>query len=201
MLRNNTVEKVLTTGVVANIFLLANGVDIGRPNKDFISKKFKDSEKLLKEAREVIDTWPEKLKMPRDVALNEDGKRKRVSIEELPADLPIWDIGLDTIVEYSDYIERAKTIIANGPAGVFETEEFALGTEELFMAMARSEGFSVMGGGETSTVCSILNIANDIDHISTGGGACISFLGGKTMPVKTALERSKHLYEEGAYKK
>ena len=104
-------------------------------------------------------------------------------------------------MEYSDYIERAKTIIANGPAGVFETEEFALGTEELFKSIAWSEGFSVMGGGETSTVCSILNISNKIDHISTGGGACISFLGGKTLPARIALERSKYLYEEGAYKK
>lgn len=201
MLRNNTVDMVLTTGVVANIFLLASGVDIGTPTKEFIAKKFNDSDKLLKEAKEVMDAWPDKVKVPRDVALNDGGKRKRVSVKDLPSDLPIWDIGLDTIVEYSDYIERAKTIIANGPAGVFENDEFALGTEELFRSIARSEGFSVLGGGETSTVCGILNISNEIDHISTGGGACISFLAGKTMPVKIALERSKYLFEEGAYKK
>lgn len=200
MLSNNTVDMVLTTGVVANIFLLAKGVDIGTPNREFITKKFKDADRMLIEAQEVLQTWPDKLKVPRDVAVNDDGKRKRISVEDLPTDLPIWDIGLDTIVDYSDYIERAHTIIANGPAGVFETEEFALGTEELFRAMARSEGFSVVGGGETSTVCSILNIDRDIDHISTGGGACISYLGGKAMPVKIALERSKQLHEEGAYK-
>jgi len=65
--------------------------------------------------------------------------------------------------------------------------------------MARSEGYSVMGGGETTTVCAMLDISKKIDHISTGGGACISFLGGKSMPVKIALERSHTLYEQGAY--
>ena len=201
MLRNGIVDMVLTTGVVANIFLMAKGVDLGGHNKDFIHSKFKDADKLLSQAKEVLGKWPEKVKLPTDVALNDDGKRKRVSVSELPSELPIHDIGLDTIVEFSDYIERAKTIIANGPAGVFETEEFTLGTEELFRAMARSEGYSVVGGGETSMVCSILEIADQIDHISTGGGACVSFLGGKTMPVKVALERSKKLKEEGAYKK
>jgi phosphoglycerate kinase len=200
MLTNRTVDMVLTTGVVANIFLMAKGVDIGTPTREFLRKKFTDLDKLLKDAAEIMKTWPDKLKVPKDVALNNDGERMRVPLSELPIDLPIWDIGLDTIVEFSDYIERAKLIIANGPAGVFETSEFALGTEELFKSMARSEGFSVMGGGETSTVCSILNISREIDHISTGGGACISFLGGKTMPVKIALERSKQLHEEGAYK-
>jgi len=201
MLMNNTVETVLTTGVVANIFLMANGIDLGAPSRDYITSKFKDPDHLINEAKEVLEKWPDKIKLPSDVALNDAGKRKRHSVTDLPVDLPIWDIGLDTIVEYSDYIERGKTIIANGPAGVFETKEFALGTEEIFLAIARSEGFSVMGGGETSTVCSILNISKDIDHISTGGGACISFLGGKAMPVKIALERSKLLFEEGVYKK
>ena len=201
MLMNNTVEFVLTTGVVANIFLMGKGVDLGEPNTSFIRKKFKDHEQLIKQAKKVLDTWPEKVMLPSDVAVNADGSRQRVELKDLPSEYPIWDVGLDTIVEFSDQIERAKTIIANGPAGVFETKEFALGTEELFRAMARSEGYSVMGGGETSTVCSILNISRDINHISTGGGACISFLGGKPMPVKIALERSKQLYDEGAYKK
>ena len=195
-------DKVLTGGVVASLFLLARGIKLGGPSLGFIKEKIPNSKKVIEQAGKLLKKYgPERILTPVDVALNDKGQRKGVPLDELPSEKPIWDIGLDTIVEYSDYIERAKTIIANGPAGVFETEEFALGTEELFMAMARSEGFSVMGGGETSTVCSILNIANDIDHISTGGGACISFLGGKTMPVKTALERSKHLYEEGAYKK
>lgn len=201
MLHNNTVDTVLTTGVVANIFLMAKGIDLGTPNRDFITSKFKDYEKLLDQARGVMERWPDQIKIPSDIALNENGNRLRASVSELPAELPIWDIGLDTIVEYSDNIERAKTLIANGPAGVFETKDFALGTEELFLAMARSEGYSVMGGGETSTVCSILNIEKDINHISTGGGACISYLAGKAIPVKIALERSKQLYEEGAYKK
>ena len=83
MLRNNTVDMVLTTGVVANIFLMASGVDIGGPNKEFITRKFKESDRLLKEAREVIDGWPDKIKMPRDVALNDGGIRKRVSVKEL----------------------------------------------------------------------------------------------------------------------
>lgn len=200
MLSNGMVDYVLTTGVVANIFLYASGVNIGKPSTEYIMTKFKDPEKIINEAKDILKKWPDKVKMPTDVALNDHGKRKGISVKELPVDIPIYDIGLDTIVEYSDYIERAKTIIANGPAGVFEMEEFALGTEELFKAMANSEGFTVMGGGETTTVCSILGISDMIDHISTGGGASINFLAGKPMPVKIALERSKHLYNEGHYR-
>jgi len=200
MLSNDIVDNVLTTGVVANIFLHANGVDPGKPSTDYIMTKFKDPEKIIREAKEILKKWPDRVKIPVDVALNDNGTRKGVTVKELPADLPIYDIGLDTIVEYSDYIERAKTIIANGPAGVFEMEEFAIGTEELFRAMADSEGFTVVGGGETTTVCSILGISDRIDHISTGGGASINFLAGKPMPVKIALERSKKLHTEGHYR-
>lgn len=199
MLANDIVDTVLTTGVVANIFLMARGVDLGAPNREFIMKKFKDADRLIRDAAGVMATWPDRVRVPTDVAGNDNGTRVHIPVKDLPTDLPIWDIGLDTIVEYSEIIELARTIIANGPAGVFETEEFALGTKELFRTMARSDGFTVMGGGETTTVCSLMNIERNIDHISTGGGACISFLGGKTMPVKIALERSRQLHEEGAY--
>jgi phosphoglycerate kinase len=103
-------------------------------------------------------------------------------------------------VEYRKQILAAKNLILNGPAGVFEIEEFAVGTTIIYNAIAESEGFSVIGGGETVAAARNLNLEKKINHISTGGGACLSFLSGKTMPAIDALIRSKILYEEGHFK-
>ncbi|MCK5558954.1 MAG: phosphoglycerate kinase, partial [Thermoplasmata archaeon] len=114
----------------------------------------------------------------------------------LPVNKPILDIGLETIVIYSKHIKKAKIIIANGPAGVFEHEDFALGTNEIFNAIANSKGFSIVSGGETTAVVNKLGIASKINHISTGGGACINLIAGKELPVVEALKQSKLLFEK-----
>ena len=100
---------------------------------------------------------------------------------------------------YSNHIKKAKIIIANGPAGVFEIEDFAIGTNEIFNAIANSKGYSIVGGGETTTVVNKLGIASKINHISTGGGACIYLIAGKKMPVVEALKRSKKLYDKDVF--
>jgi len=117
-----------------------------------------------------------------------------VPASELPATLPIVDIGLDTIAHYADEVGRAKTIIMNGPAGVFEIEEFSVGTRELFTAVAEADAFTVVGGGHTVAAVERLGLANGIDHVSTGGGALISFLAGKELPLVTALRRSREKF-------
>lgn len=200
MLSNNIVDKVLTSGLVANIFLLANGHDLGEPNISFLERELGGYEELTELAKGLDDEYSGRVDVPSDLVINDNGRRKAILLADLPAKSRIFDIGLDTAVGYRKQILGAKNIILNGPAGVFEIEEFAVGTTILYNAIAESQGFSVIGGGETVAAARNLKLEGKVDHISTGGGACISFLAGKSMPVIDALKHSKKLYEKGHYK-
>lgn len=200
MLNNNIVDKVLTTGIVANIFLLARGHDLGEPNISFLEREVGGYEELTEQAENLDSEYGEKIQVPTDLVLNDNGMRRACLVDDLPAKLRVFDIGLDTAVGYRKQILDAKNIILNGPAGVFEIEEFAVGTTIIFNAIAESEGFSVIGGGETVAAARNLNLTRKVNHISVGGGACISFLAGKSMPAIDALKHSKKLYEKGHYK-
>jgi phosphoglycerate kinase len=200
MLKNDMVDKVLTTGVVANIFLLARGHDLGAPNTSFLQKEVGSYDELTEQAKGLDNEYKDRIDTPSDLVLNDNGNRKGISVKDLPADLLINDIGLDTAVNYRKQILAAKNIILNGPAGVFEIEEFAVGTTIIYNAIAESEGFSVIGGGETVAAARNLNLGDKVNHISTGGGACISFLAGQSMPAIEALKHSKELYDKGHYK-
>ena len=196
---NNFLEKgvseVLTGGVVANIFLIASGVDIGKPSTEFIIQHISEYEEVIDSARKLIDNHGERIVLPTDVAINENGLRRGISIEELPTEHAIYDIGLDTLVSYIKKIEKAGTIISNGPMGVFENPEFAAGTRETFSAMANSKGITVVGGGETTMAFNQMGLSSKIEHLSTGGGSCISFMSGEIMPALEAMRRSKIRYE------
>ncbi len=201
MLQNNIVDKVLTAGVVANIVLMARGHDLGEPTRTFLERELGGYIELMEIAIGLDKDFKGKIQVPTDLVLNDDGKRRAILLDDLPPKLQIFDIGLDTAVEYRKQILEAKNIMLNGPAGVFEIEDFAVGTKIIFNAIAQSQGFSVIGGGETVVAARNLKLGGKVNHISTGGGACISFLAGKTMPVIEALKRSKRLYEEGHYRR
>ncbi len=185
------VDYVLTGGVVANIFLMAANKDIGKPSTEFVKKNIYNHEKIIADAKKLIGKYNERIVYPSDVATNANGKRIGVSIDQLPTENPIHDIGLDTLVKYINLIEEAGTIIANGPMGVFENSEFAIGTREVFQAIANSEGMTVVGGGETAMAFNQMGLAKGVEHISTGGGACIAFMADETMPALEAMRRSK----------
>jgi phosphoglycerate kinase len=189
------VNEVLTGGVVANIFLIASGVDIGKPSTEFVIQHISEYEKVIDNARKLIDNYDKKVVLPTDVAINEDGLRRGISIEELPTKHAVFDIGLDTLVSYIEKIEKAGTIISNGPMGVFENPEFAAGTRETFNAIASSKGIAVVGGGETTMAFNQMGLSSKIEHLSTGGGSCISFMSGEIMPALEAMRRSKIRYE------
>ena len=190
------VEKILTGGVVANIFLIASGVDIGKPSTEFIEKHINNHETVIKLAKELLKKYEGRIEIPTDVALNIDGKRYGTNVSNLPQEHSLYDIGIDTLVNYINIIEEAGTIIANGPMGVFEDSEFATGTNEVFSAISKSNGMTVVGGGETAMAFNQMGLANGIRHISTGGGACISFMSGETMPALEAMRRSKNKFNK-----
>ena len=190
------VEQILTGGVVANIFLIAYGIDIGKPSTEFIENQIPDHEKVIELAKKLLSKYDGKIEIPSDVALNKDGKRYGTNVENLPDNYPLFDIGVDTLVRYIQIIESAGTVIANGPMGVFEDSEFATGTNEIFSAISKSKGMTVVGGGETAMAFNQMGLAEGIKHISTGGGACISFMSGETMPALEAMRRSKKRFND-----
>lgn len=190
LLEKGIVDKVLTTGGVANMFLQANGVDPGAPTTDFMKKEVEEYETYVGQCKELLAKFRDRVLLPTDVVLNDGGKPKPLWVRDLPSTLQIYDIGLDTIARYADEIRAAKTVFFNGPAGVFEKEEFGVGTRELLQAIAESDAFSVVGGGHTVAAIEQYGLEDAMDHVSTGGGALINFLAGKELPLVTALERS-----------
>ncbi|MCR5027413.1 MAG: phosphoglycerate kinase [Methanobrevibacter sp.] len=188
VLSNGTADSILTTGIVGNIVLWASGADIGQVNRDFIASR--GYEDMVEKSRELIERFGDKVKYPIDVAIEKDGERADVDIDEIPNEA-IFDIGVKTIAFYANEIRNAKYIFANGPAGVFEDPNFAMGTEDLINAIASSEGFSLIGGGHIAAATAGLGLEDQMSHLSSGGGACISMLAGKKLAAVEALKNSK----------
>ncbi len=194
MLEHNIVDQILTGGLVANIFLIAKGIDVGPINKEVLNKELGNYEPLVSVAKEILKNY--EVVTPTDFAISVDGKRLEINISELEDSKQIMDIGIETIENYKDIIKNAKSIILNGPLGVYEMPEFSDGTEEVFKAISELDAFKVAGGGHTISAISKMGLSRKFDHISVGGGALISFLAGEDMPVIEALKRSKLKFEK-----
>jgi phosphoglycerate kinase len=190
------ITYILTGGVVANIFLMAEGIDIGVPSTSFIKNNVPNYKVIISKAKKLLKKYPDQIIYPNDVALNKEGKRIGVHTESLPTKYPIHDIGLDTLVKYIKYIDKAGTIIANGPMGVFENAQFAIGTREVFKAISNNPNMTVVGGGETAMAFNQMGLTSKVEHVSTGGGACIAFMADETMPALEAMRRSKIKYNK-----
>ena len=198
MLEKGIVDTVLTSGGVSNLFLEASGVDPGEPTTEFMRREVPDYDRLQAECKDLLRKYGKRILLPTDVVLNDGGERMPIRVDSLPAKLPVYDIGLDTIAHYIEVIHRAKTIFFNGPAGVFELEPFSVSTRELLTAVAESEGLSVVGGGHTVAAVEQFGLQAQIDHLSTGGGALMQFLAGKELPLVTALRHSFKKFGKGS---
>lgn len=185
VLEKGCADRVLVTGVVANVFLAASGVNIGSANLNFIEKQ--GYLEQIDIARDLLKRFKKSIGLPVDVALNKNDERVEEKVSKLNTELPIHDIGIETMVNFSREISSAKTVVMNGPAGVFENEPFALGTNELIRAGSKS-GFSIVGGGHIAAAAELLGVSNKFSHVSTGGGACIDFLAGEKLAGIEALK-------------
>ncbi len=183
----NNADYIITGGLVGNILLAAKGYRIGEPSIEVI--RGKKMTEQIDIARELLREHENKILMPVDVALNEHGKRVEIPVGELPAKFPIFDIGKETVKKYKGIIAKSGTIFANGALGVFEEKDFAYGTAEIIKAIADSKGFSVIGGGHTVAAANELDAGDKIDHISSGGGACIDLIAGYKLPGIEALRK------------
>ena len=187
VLRRGGADKILTSGVVATVFLMAAGINIGEANRKFVE----DQEYLeqIPIAAKLLAEYPDKIAMPVDVALNTNGERIDVAVSALSNDLPIADIGLETIVDYSKELKDARVTVMNGPAGIFEQEKFKLGTSELLKAASESD-YSIAGGGHSVAAIEQLGLEPKFSHVSMGGGASITYLSGEPLPGIEALKKS-----------
>ena len=137
-----------------------------------------------------MNKYPGAIVTPVDLAMDVNGKRKEIDIENLPTDNSIFDIGTKTANKFGDIIRKAKTIVVSGPVGVFENPEFKAGSQIVLQAVAESEGFSLVGGGHTVAAVEKLGLADKMSYVSTAGGALIEFLMGKQLPGVVALEKA-----------
>ena len=187
-LRDGMVDRVLTAGLVANVMLVAAGVDVGAPSLDFIRQS--QLEPFIDESKTILAEHGEKIVLPSDLAVVAGGARREMAVADLPVAEQIVDIGAHTIADYAAWIAACGTVFANGPAGVFEKPETELGTKVLWYAMAGTKGFSALGGGDSVRAVNRFGLGDRFDYVCTAGGAMVQFLSGKPMPVIEALKES-----------
>ncbi|MBN2518405.1 MAG: phosphoglycerate kinase [Candidatus Altiarchaeota archaeon] len=187
-IKKRLADYMLLTGVPSIVFLKAKGYDIGDSNEKFLAKN--KYELAHKTAEKILRGNEDKIYMPLDLAIDKDGRRVEVDVDELPLDYPIKDVGSKTVEEYTRILNSLRTVFGNGPAGVFEDERFAYGTKMIFEAMAKSPAYSVVGGGDTSAAVRQLGIEG-FDYVSSGGGALLNMLAGKPAPALEVIARQR----------
>ena len=180
------VDQLIVGGGIANTFLLASGKRIGESLAE---------PELVKEAQAIIDLMKARgaeVPLPVDVVVADEvsalARANRIPVDEVGPHDRILDVGAKTSAKLTDIIAHAGTIVWNGPVGVFEHNQFAGGTKMMASAIAHSEAFCIAGGGDTLAAIAKFHIAQDVGYISTGGGAFLEFLEGKTLPAIAALE-------------
>lgn len=179
------VDEILIGGGVAMTFLHASGIDVGASAVDY---------KILEEVgviQRIIEKTNTTLHLPVDVVaareLSDESETRVCSVNEIPEGWHAFDIGPETTRLFSERIREAKMLVWTGPMGVYELEAFSNGTKQLGAAVAQSSAYSIIGGGETGEAMERFGVAKAASFISTGGGACLAFLRGKTMPALAAL--------------
>lgn len=179
------VDSLIIGGGMAYTFLKAQGKEIGRSLLDKEKIEFA-RDMLARAAAKGV-----KILLPVDTVATDNFKNptmsKIVSVDEMPADLEGVDIGPESITIFSKVVLEAKTVIWNGPMGVFEVPQFAAGTKAIAEAMSKSKGVTIVGGGDSAAAVEQMGYAERVSHVSTGGGASLEFMEGIELPGIAAL--------------
>lgn len=177
------VDKLIIGGGMAYTFLKAQGLEIGRSLLD---------ESNLEFAKKVVADHSDKVVLPIDTLvtteLKEDAQPKPAKVDSIPADQMGADIGPETVKLFSQLVGMAGTVVWNGPMGVFEMAPFAEGTKAIAKALADGKAVSIVGGGDSAAAIEKFGYADQVSHVSTGGGASLEFLEGKVLPGIAALQ-------------
>lgn len=188
VLGSGAADTILTGGLVGQILLASQGVEIGSGTLGFIEKS--GYAEFIEKAKSFYSRYADKIVLPTDLAQVVDGVRVEAKVGEIPADFDAMDVGSETAEKYRQIILSSKTVFANGPVGVFEKTESELGTRALFTAMAETEAYTVVGGGDSVTAAAKYGVTDRLGYICTGGGALIRFLTGEELPVVKALRHA-----------
>lgn len=176
-------DRILIGGGMANTFFKAMGFEVG----DSLVE-----EDAIQTAKSLLDKAAGKLVLPVDVvvadAFDNDAQTRVVAPNEVSAGWQILDIGPKTLVTFDSALKGAKTVTWNGPLGVFEMPTFAVGTFEMARLLAELDATTIVGGGESAAAVQQVGLVDQMSHVSTGGGASLQFLEGKTLPGVAALD-------------
>ncbi|GAB2923334.1 phosphoglycerate kinase [Rheinheimera gaetbuli] len=181
------VDQLIVGGGIANTFIAANGNNVGKSLYE--ADLMPEAQRLMAQAKSRGGNIP----VPTDVVVGQAFSETTLAtlkpVSAVDNEDMIFDIGPDTTAELVNILKSAGTIVWNGPVGVFEFEQFSAGTKALAQAIADSDAFSIAGGGDTLAAIDKYNIADKVSYVSTGGGAFLEFLEGKTLPAVAILEQ------------
>jgi phosphoglycerate kinase len=179
-------DRLLIGGAMANTFLKAHGLEIGRSYYE--EEALDTAARLVREAKAA----DKELLLPRDAvvttALEPGAPHRVVPVNAVPPDMLIADVGPQTVQHYAGALSGARTVIWNGPMGVFEIPPFDAGTRQVAEALTRVDGTTIVGGGDSVAALEEAGLADRVTHVSTGGGASLEFLEGKVLPGVAALD-------------
>jgi phosphoglycerate kinase len=177
------VDSLLIGGAMANTFLKAQGYQVGQSLIE---------DESVPTAQQILEQAGDKLVLPVDVVVGDEfaaeAEARTVSVEEVPPDWRILDAGPRTLDLFKEKLASAKTVVWNGPLGVFEFPKFAVGTVTLAKTLAETQATTIVGGGDSVAALKQAGLIDKMSHVSTGGGAALEFLEGKTLPGVAALE-------------
>lgn len=174
-------DKILIGGALANSFLKAKGIEVGESKLE-----------KVKEAKKILENFREKILLPKDVVVGKefesDTNTRLVSVDKIKEDELAMDLGPETLNEYKEELQKAKTIFYNGPLGVTEFDKFSLGTKEILGKLFQLDSRTIVSGGNTASVVNKLGLTENFSHVSTGGGSSLKFLSGEKLPGIEALK-------------
>lgn len=186
ILANRKADKILIGGVLAKVFLKAAGYRLNANDED----EMKGLQPYVERAGVIVEKFRNHIETPVDLAAEDSKGRSEVPLDGLAKAGPALDIGSRTIKKYQEIVKTAKTIVANGPLGVFEKNGYDYGTRAILEEAASGEAYTVLGGGHLAGYANILGIEEKFSHISTAGGAMLSLLAGQSLPAIEALRRA-----------
>ncbi len=187
LIQNGRADHVLLTGLIGNVFMRAQG-RIRYP------LGIKREDEVVSKAHALIGEYPDVFSTPVDIAIDKDGDRVEMDVRELESGDKIYDLGPKTVEHYSKLIAGAGTVFISGPAGFFEKENFSYGTKGLLTSVANSMATTIVSGGHLTSALKKYGLAEQIDHISTAGGALVLYLTGERLPMIKALEDAATKY-------
>lgn len=190
---NQKLDYALCSGLTAILIFESLGKNMGEPNRKIIAKDLEVNKDMI---GETYERYKDKIILPEDLVIDDNGNRKTITIDEAATyNTTTGDVGPKTVEKFKEFIMKSKTIVANGPPGIFEKEVFRESTNEMIEAMVKAtkenDALTIIGGGEMGAAASMAGLSDQVSFISTAGGAMLEILSGKDLPMIRALREKK----------